>query len=554
MNLKVYYKNLSSRIASKWTILVVDVCLVVVSMLLACLLQLGVSSVAYKLSLYAWMVCFTLICNLCFFSVFHTYVGVIRFSSFVDIYRVFISLTISYGVLGIGNFCWSAFGLGETLPNGIIFIAYILNFMLMACLRILVKMVHEALSFDNRHCVNVFIYGFRGTGVNIAKSMRVSRYNHYRVCGFISDEPWMIGKHTMGCRIYANDDKLLEHLKKKDVHTIIVSPDKLADIESSDGIKQMLMQDIHVMTVPPLSDCWDDGAIKDIHIEDWLRRESVHIDIRKIATYVEGHRVLITGAAGAVGREIVRQLAALNPYQLILVDQAESPLYDIQLELSDHWKNLEVKVLVADMANYSRLESIFRQYMPQLVFHAAAYKNVSMLEDYVAEAVQVNVLGTKNISDLSVKYKVGKCVIISTGHALHPFHAMGYSKRLAEIYVQGMSQKVIKEELQTQLFIIRFFDVYPYDPHSLMTLSDACQLILEIGNLGENGGIYVFEDQAALETLPTTFEKVRRSKEDVNECDILCRQIASLTERCQSYDTLTIINEMKKIISNATRC
>lgn len=552
MNLKVYYKNLSSRIASKWTILAIDTCLVVISMFLACVLQLGISSVAYEISLYVWMMGFSLVCNLCFFSIFDTYVGVIRFSSFVDIYRVFISLTISYGVLGIGNFCWSAIGMGETLPNGIIFIAYILNFVFMVCLRILVKMVHETLSFDNRHCVNVFIYGFRGTGVNIAKSMRVSRNNHYRVCGFISDEPWMIGKHTMGCRVYANDDRLFGSMKKKGAHTIIVSQDKLADLESSGKMKQMLRENIHVMTVPPLSDCWDDGALKDIHIEDWLRREEIQVDIRKIASYVEGQRILITGAAGAVGREIVRHLAALNPYRLILVDQAESPLYDIQLELSDHWKNLDVCVLVADVANYSRMESIFKQYMPQLVFHAAAYKNISMLEDYVSEAVIANVKGTKNVADLAVKYNIGKCVVVSTGQALVPIHAMGYSKRLSEIYVQGLSQKVMDEGLMTKLFIIRFFDVYPDDPHNLITLTEACQLILEIGNIGENGGVYVFEDNAALESQDTCCGRVKRSKERGTACDSVCTRIISLADNCEQYDTLTIINEMKKIISSVT--
>lgn len=550
MNLRIYYKKISSRIASRWTILAIDVCLVMISMLLACILQLGLSSIVYKMSLYVWMIVFSLFCNLCFFSVFYTYVGVIRFSSFVDIYRVFISLTISYGVLGIGNFCWSAFGLGETLPNGIIFSAYIFNFTFMVCLRILVKMLHEALSFDNRHCVNVFIYGFRGTGVNIAKSMRVSRNNHYRVCGFISDEPWMIGKHTMGCRVYANDNTLFEHLKKKNVQTIVVSPDKLADLESSGTTRRMLAEDINVMTVPPLSDCLNDGIIKDIHIEDWLRREPVQVDIRKIAAYVEGHRVLITGAAGAVGQEIVRQLAALNPYQLILVDQAESPLYDIQLELSDNWKNLEVRVLVADVANYSRMEAIYKQYMPQLVFHAASYKNISMLNDYVTEAVQVNVAGTKNISDLAVKYRVCKCVMISTDHAFSPVHVMGYSKRLAEIYIQGLSRKIMQEGLATKLFIIRFADVYPDAPRSLMTLSEACKLILEVGNLGENGDVYVFEDEVVPEAESTCCAKVKKSREAIVETDVVCKQVTSLIENCESCEALTIINEMKKIISS----
>lgn len=553
MNLRVYYKNLSSRIASKWTILAIDVCLVLISIFLAYALQFWVSSIIYKVSLYIWMLFLSLLCNLYFFSVLHTYVGVIRFSSFVDIYRVFISLTLSYGLLGIGNFCWAILGLGETLPNGIIFIAYILNFTLMVCLRILVKMLHEALSFDKRHCVNVFIYGFRGGGVNIAKSMRVSKNNHYRVCGFITDEAGMIGKHTMGCRVYANDDKLFQYLKKKNVRTVIVSPDKLNDIELSGTMKLLFAQDIQVLTVPPLSDCMNDDVIKDIQIEDWLRREPIHVDIRKIASYVEGHRVLITGAAGAVGREIVRQLATLNPYQLILIDQAESPLYDIQLELSDHWKNLEVKVLVADVLNYSRMESIFSQYKPQLVFHAAAYKSVSMMEDYVAEAVHVNVHGAKNIADLAVKYNVDKCILVSTEHALAPTHVMGYTKRLAELYFLGVSRRIMLNGLTTKLFITRFADVYPDAPRSLMTMSEACQLILEIGNIGENGGVYIFEGRNTLQTEPLYYEKVSNSKEFLTDAEVICEQIDTLVENCEASEPLTIINEMKKIISCLTQ-
>ena len=333
------------------------------------------------------------------------------------------------------------------------------------------------------------------------------------------------------------------------MQTVVVTPDKLADLESSGVMERMLAQNIHVMTVPPLSNCLNDGVIKDIQIEDWLRREPIQADIRKIAAYIEGHRILVTGAAGAVGREIIRQLAALNPYQLILVDQAESPLYDVQLELSDHWKNLEVKVLVADVANYSRMEAIFKQYMPQLVFHTAAYKNISMLEDYVTEALQVNVLGTKNIADLSVKYKAYKCMLISTDYALSPVHVMGYSKRLAEIYMQGLSQRIRRKKLPAKLCIVRFADVYPEAPRSLMTLSEACMLILEVGNLGENGGIYVFEKESACETEATCYERVRKSKENIVGADMACKQINSLVEKCESYEPLTIINEMKKIIS-----
>ncbi|WP_291530266.1 polysaccharide biosynthesis protein [Bacteroides sp. UBA939] len=551
MSLKVYYKNISSRIASKWIILVIDVCLVLVSMVLSCALQLEKSSIIYNYSLCLWMLFFSLLCNLFSFYIFHTHVGVIRFSSFVDIYRVFLSLTLSYGLLGIGNYCWFTFGMGETLPCGVVFVAYIFNLIFMVCLRILVKMLHEVLSFDNKRCVNVFIYGCHGVGVNIAKSLRISRDNHYRVRGFISDQLWMIGKHTMGCRVYANDSALFGHLKRKDVHTVIVSSDKLADLELSGTMGKMLAHDIHVMVISPLSNCLNDGIVKKNQIEDWLRSEQVHVDIRKIAACIEGRRILITGAAGAVGREIIRQLAVYNPYQLVLVDQAESPLYDIQLELSDDWKNLEVRVLVADVTNRSRMEAIFREYMPQLVFHAAAYKNISMLEDYPAEAMQGNVLGTKNIVDLSVKYRIGRCVIISTDHALFPIHVMGYTKRLAEMYVQGISQKIAEENDTTKLLIVRFGDVYPDIPHGQMTMPEACRLILEIGNFGENGAVYVFEDNAAADVIPIYHEKIKKSKEDLVDYNTICEQINVLVENNYAWSSAEMVNSMKEIISSS---
>ena len=465
MNLRIYYKYLSSRIASKWTVLLVDVIIVVISMLSACFLQYRLSSVSYEISLYVWLTIWAVLCNICFFHILRTYVGVIRFSSFVDIYRVFWSLTISYVVLFLGNCCWSVSGLGETLPNSILFMAYMFTFSLMACMRIAVKMLYEAIAFDARHCVNVFIYGFHGTGVNVAKSLRVSRNNHYRLRGFISDEPDMIGKHTMGCRVYPNDEQLFDRLKKKKVDTIIISPSKVSDLENSGMLDKLFSHDIHVMTVPPLSDCMDDGLIKDIQIEDWLRREPVQVDMRKITAHIEGRRVMVTGAAGAVGREIVRQLATLNPYQLILVDQAESPLYDVQLELSDHWKNLEVRVLVADVANRTRMEAIFEETRPQLVFHSAAYKHVQLMDDFVSEAIQTNISGTVNIADLAAKYRVSRMVMISAANARHPENAMEYSKRVAEIYVQSSDCRLKRDTGETDMFIVRLGEVYPTNTH-----------------------------------------------------------------------------------------
>lgn len=549
MNLRLYYKYLSSRIASKWTVLLVDVLIVVIAMFFAYLLQFRISSICYPFSLYAWMFILALLSNLCFFHVLRTYVGVIRFSSFVDIYRVFQSLTLGYGVLGLGNLFWSALGLGETLPGSVLFIAYVFSFIFMVSLRIAVKMLYEAIAFDARHSVNVFIYGCHGTGVNVAKSLRVSRNNHFRLRGFISDEPDMIGKHTMGCRVYANDDKLFEYLKKKNVQTVIVSPCKIADLETLGVLDKWSSRNIHVMTIPPLSNCLDDGLIKNIQIEDWLRREPVQIDIRKITPHIEGNRILITGAAGTIGKEIVRQLATLNPYQLILVDQAESPLYDVQLDLSDHWKNLDVRVLVADVTNRTRMEAIFKETQPQLVFHAAAYKQPILMEDYVSEALQVNVLGTMNIADLAVKYKVCRMILISTDQTVQLEHIVGYSKRLSELYVQSLGQKLQKEKgLGGSFIIVRFGDVYPDAPHSLMTLPEACALILEAGVMGRSGGVYIFEETNKVASVPTWHDKIKCEVSSVYDYEQIYKILSELVEHSYIEKNAVLLSEIKKIV------
>lgn len=552
MNLRIYYKYLSSHIASKWTVLLVDVIIVIAAMLSAYVLQFEISSVVYSNSLYLWMLGLALLSNVCFFHLLRTYVGVIRFSSFVDIYRVFICLTLSYGILGAGNLCWSALNIGETLPSSIFIMAYMFTFSFMVCLRIAVKMLYEAIAFDARHSVNVFIYGFHGAGVNVAKSLRVSKNNHFRLRGFISDEPDMIGKHTMGCRVYANNDKLFEYLKKKNVQTIIISPGKIADLESSGMLDKLFSHDIHVMTVPPFSDCLDDGPIKDIQIEDWLRREPVQIDMRKIASHIEGRRVMVTGAAGTIGRGIIRQLAALNPYQLILVDQAESPLYDVQLELSDHWKNLDVRVLVADVANRTRMEAIFVENQPQLVFHAAAYKQTDLMQDYVSEVLQTNVLGTMNVVDLAMQYKACRVILISTDKAVRPVYAVECSKRLSEIYVQSLGRKLWSgSERKSQLLVVRFGDIYPDNPHSLMTLPEACMLILEAGMIGDSGEVYLFDENCGVNSEPTCHEKIKREVSSVYDYEQIRESLSVLIKHSYTEKTTSLLSEMKKIMSES---
>lgn len=422
----------------------------------------------------------------------------------------------------------------------------------MVCLRIGAKMLYEIIAFDVRHSVNVFIYGSHGAGVNVAKSLRVSQNNRFRLRGFISDEPDMIGKHTMGCRVYANDNELLDCIKEKNVHAVIVSPEKIVDLETSGILNRLFSNGIKVMMVPPLSDCMDGELIKDIQIEDWLRKEPIQINNREIASHVEGGRIMIIGAAGVIGRGIVRQLASLNPYLLILVDQAESPLYDVQLELSDYWKNLNVRVLVADITNRTRMEAIFKETQPQLVFHVAAYKQPQLMEDYVSESLQVNVLGTMNIADLVVQYNVCRMVLISTDKAIHPVWAVEYTKRLSEIYVQALGQKLqyTDELMGSQLVIVRFGDIDPNGLHGLITLSEVSMLVLEAGVMGGNGEIYVLEEKDKALSMSAHYKKIKQEISSLCDYGRIRESLSVLIKYSYTEKTAILLNEMKKIISD----
>lgn len=524
MNIRLYYKSLSSRIVPKWVVLFIDVFLVVFSLLLSGALQFGLSAISAESPLWGWTTLLCVACNVVFFHLNGTYVGVVRYSSFIDIFHIFVSLTLAYAVACVGVVLWSFWSQTPVLPISVILMAYVINFSIMVCMRILVKMIHELMSFDRRHSVRVFIYGSKGAGVNIAKSLRVNRNNYFRLKGFISDDAGYIGKQTMGCKVYANDDELLDILIESRIQAIIISPEKVQQLEKSGMLDRLIASDIHVLTVPPLND-WSGERIqsiqiKDIQIEELLQRDPIRIDLHRISSHVEGKTILVTGAAGSIGREIIRQIVALNPYRIILVDQAESPLHEVQLELLDNWREVDAKMLVADITNPTRMESIFKKYLPQYVLHAAAYKHVPMMEDNVSEAIQVNVLGTCIMADLAVKYNVEKFVMISTDKAVNPTNVMGCSKRIAEIYVQSLSHKLAMGKTKdpyVKFVTTRFGNVlgsngsviprfkqqiekggpvtvtHPEVIRYFMTIPEACQLVLEAGSMGEGGEIYIFD-------------------------------------------------------------
>ncbi len=522
MKRNFFHRYLSAKVLPIWTVLLIDVLIIVVSSLLAYALRYDFRSLFSESSSIDVTIVCTVAVNLIFFRAFRTYSNVLRFSSFVDIMRIFVALTVSYALLLIASIVVKSFTNINVAPITVLFMSYIISFAMMACSRIVVKIFFEALNFNGSRSANVFIYGAKEAGVNIAKAFRVSLRNHYRLRGFIADEPELINKVMMGVKVFPNDDTLIENLDDRDVHTIIISPAKMEALKHSDMADRLLAHNIKLMTAPPLSE-WnnqflDRTQLKEIQIEDLLQRNPIEIDIHKVASHLEGKRVMITGAAGSIGSEIMRQVASFNPYKLILVDQAETPLHDIRLELQDRWRDIDAETIIADISNVTRMEEIFRRYKPQYIFHAAAYKHVPMMEDNVSESIQVNVYGTRTVADLAVKYGAEKFVMISTDKAVNPTNVMGCSKRICEIYVQSLAKKLLAEGGHvTQFITTRFGNVlgsngsviprfrdqiqrggpvtvtHPEIIRYFMTIPEACRLVLEAGSMGNGGEIYIFD-------------------------------------------------------------
>lgn len=519
---KFVRRYLSVNVLPIWMILAMDVVMIGLSLLLAYALRYDFSSRVLDSATMWRTMWLTMVVSLVFFKMFRTYSSVLRLSSFVDIARIFVTLFVSYTAVALACMVAPLVTDIRLAPVNVILMAFIINFALMASSRVIVKMMFETIKAGGSSQTNIFIYGAKEAGVNIAKSLRVSMRERYRLRGFIADEPDLYDKLIMGVRVFPNDENLFDILAQKGVKTIIVSPAKRNELKKEENLDRFLKHNIKLLTAPPLSE-WnqrglESGDIKEIQIEDLLQRDPIQIDIRKVASHLEGKRVMITGAAGSIGSEIMRQVATFNPYKLILVDQAETPLHDIRLELMDKWRNLDAETIVADIANQTRMEAIFKEFRPQYIFHAAAYKHVPMMEDNVSESIQTNVAGTRILADLAVKYKAEKFVMISTDKAVNPTNVMGCSKRICEIYVQSLAKKLQKEgEHVTQFITTRFGNVlgsngsviprfkeqirrggpvtvtHPEIIRYFMTIPEACRLVLEAGSMGNGGEIYIFD-------------------------------------------------------------
>ncbi len=459
------------------------------------------------------------------FLCFHTYSGILRYSAYIDALKLLFSvvttmvaLFIVHGISVLYNDVNPQFPtLFLTLE---ILLFSLMNFVFLFLVRLAVKLLFERLELESGPYKNVMIYGAKQAGVAIAKSLKMTP-NKYNLVGFFDDN--VKGRiQLMGVRVFPFA-KCADVLKRKKVHAVIVSPLKIQERNVAERLNTLLEHGVQVLTTSILSEYGKDTtvdvkSIKNIRIEDLLERKEIKIDKQEIAAQLTGKTILITGSAGSIGSEIVRQVAQFDPKLVIVLDQSETALFDIKNEIRQSFPNVKFLPYLGDVRNYDRMEDLMKTYRPDVIYHAAAYKHVPMLEDNPVEAIQTNVWGTKNMADLAVKYGVQKFVMISTDKAVNPANVMGASKRIAEIYVQSYFKKLQREGRAVTNFITtRFGNVlgsngsvipifkrqieeggpvkvtHPDIIRYFMTIPEACNLVLEAGTLGKGGEIFIFD-------------------------------------------------------------
>ena len=514
-----------------WCILVMDCVIVFLSGLFVFYLQHGWADLVSRFAQVSVGLLVSLILYIVSFFVFHTYNGVMRYSSFVDLHRV----AYSTAVAGVGVCLLHQVQVYLGLSQYILIprvdsaiMLFIVATMLMWCLRVVVKGLHDSYRGDGS-IKKVFVYGCMEGGVALAKSLRNESPQRYRLGGFITTDKTLHGTWLLGEKVYLDDDSLVRTMEECHVSAVLVSPlQREYFITRTTFIDALINAGIKILITPAGAEEWDGKSdisyqqLREVEIEDLLPRDKIDVDMEAIGKMLAGRRILITGAAGSIGSEMSRQVAKFKPAYLILVDQAETPMHDMRMYMANNHKDIHVETIVTSICKERRMEAIFAQYKPEYVFHAAAYKHVPMMEDNPAEAVQNNVFGTRVIADLAVKYGTKKFVMISTDKAVNPTNVMGCSKRICEIYCQSLNNSLWEKtqktgKMTTQFVTTRFGNVLGSNGSVIpifkeqikkggpvtvthqdiiryfMLIPEACRLVLQAGTMGHGGEIYVFD-------------------------------------------------------------
>ena len=548
---------------------------------------------------------------------FRTYSGIIRFSSFVDLARVFysslVALAIAYPMhnllLGFLQVDWM-----YRLHFRHICLMYLIGTLLMWLMRVLVKSLFEVITTDAR-AQRVLVYGAMDGCIGLAKNIRSQTPRRYVIKGFISDETSYKHNIVMGEKVYTPEDVFQEIIEKNKIDALLVAPQSVREFRDHQdfqdkvinaGVKIFMSQNVKEVNVKN-GELEEEIQMKEVSVEDLLPRDEIKVDMKSMGELLNGQRVLITGAAGSIGSELVRQIATYQPAALMLIDQAETPEHDIRLMMAREFPNVPSETVVTSICKKERMEKVFSEFRPDYVFHAAAYKHVPMMEDNPSEAVQNNIFGTKVIADLADKYGVKKFVMVSTDKAVNPTNVMGCSKRICEIYVQSLSKKS-----KTQFVTTRFGNVLGSNGSVIplfneqikhggpvtvtdkrivryfMLIPEACKLVLEAGTKGHGGEIFVFdmgkpvkiadlaermirlsgaknveikytglrEGEKLYEevlndkenTKPTFHKKIRIAEVREYDFDQVSKDVDELIELSTHYDDMATVKKMKEIV------
>jgi len=514
---KKFFLTKLERYSSKWLVLCIDLFLVGVSFIVAYFIRFD-ATFNFDKEVLVFQIPFVTLIALLSFLIVGSYKGIIRHTGTRDAFNVFAGTLLMSSIALIVTLTLRLFGVinDYNIPISIIIIHYFVNTFSLIISRFLFKALYNVISNDLKEQVNVLIYGAGDSGLITYGAVRRDGKNQYNIIGFIDDDYKKVGKKIDQVKIYHSDELTTDFLLKNLIKEVIISIQNITSSKLLTITDKLIDLNLEVKIVPPLEK-WIGGdlqasQIKQVRIEDLLNRAPINTDNPVIKRDVNQKIILITGAAGSIGSEIVRQLSNCNYKQLILIDQAESALYNIQQKLFRNDKENIISI-VADISDEDRMEEIFEIYRPERVFHAAAYKHVPLMEENPYEAIKTNVKGTKIVADISMKFQVDRFVMVSTDKAVNPTNIMGASKRIAELYVSCLSKKSNRTKFITTRFgnvlgsngsVIPLFKQQIIEGGPLtvthkditryfMTIPEACNLVLEAGTMGTGGEIYIFD-------------------------------------------------------------